>query len=61
MKQCTEKGDDKTRFDTAAINTYGTYDNMRDSHIRKHLPNLKAIWRKIDYIVRYIQSYQNQR
>ena len=61
MKQCTEKGDDKTRFDTAAINTYGTYDNMRDSYIHKHLPNLKAIWIKIDYIVRYIQRDQNQR
>ena len=43
MKQRTEQGADKTRFDTAAINTHGTYDNMRDFHIRKHLPNLKAI------------------
>ena len=25
MKQCTEKSDDKTKFDTTAINTYGTY------------------------------------
>ena len=47
MKQCTEQGDDKTKFYTTAINTYGTYDNMRDSHIHKHLPNLKAIWRKL--------------
>ena len=53
MKQCTEQGDDKTKFDTTAINTYGTY--MRDFRTHKHLPNLKAIWRKIDYVFGYIQ------
>ena len=41
MKQCTEKGDDKTKLDTTAINTYGTY--MRNF---KHLQNLKEIKRK---------------
>ena len=41
MKQCTEKGDDKTKLDTTAINTYGTY--MRNFRTRKHLQNLKAI------------------
>ena len=40
MKQCTEKGDDKTKLDTTAINTYGTY--MRNFRTRKQLQNLKA-------------------
>ena len=41
MKQCTEKSDDKTKFENTAINTYGTY--MRNV---KHLQNLKEIERK---------------
>ena len=41
MKQCTEKSDEKAKFDTTAINTYGTY--MRNV---KHLQNLKEIKRK---------------
>ena len=53
MKQCTEKGDDKTKFDTTAINTYGTY--MRNFRTRKHLQNLKAMKRKIIFFFGYIQ------
>ena len=49
MKQCTEKGDDKTKLDTTAINTYGTY--MRNFRTRKHLQNLKAIRRKIIFFL----------
>ena len=52
MKQCTEKGDDKTKLDTTAINTYGTYmRNFCTHNIYKISKQLK----EKSYFFGYIQ------
>ena len=49
MKQCTEKGDDKTKFDTTAINTYWTYTrSFRTRKFTKFKGNLKKIYYVLD-------------